>query len=120
MADRPYIDELSLFLYIVALVAGGIGGAGAAALVAQRRDHVRWLTLAAHLIHGAILGVLLLAFGWMVGIDPGTRGELVGYSMAGGFVGALLMGGSQIGVRAVLRRFGYELEVSLRPRDGDE
>lgn len=120
MADRPYLAEITLFLYIVAAIAGGLGGAGAAAFVAQRREQVRWLTLAAHLIHGVLLGVLFLAFGWTVGLDPETRGEVLGYSMVAGFGGALVMGGSQVGVRAVLRRFGYELEVSLRPRDGGE
>ncbi|MFP4615571.1 MAG: hypothetical protein ACLFRB_06815 [Thiohalorhabdus sp.] len=118
---RDPLETITLLMYLIAAISGGMGGAAAAGYQVLRDGRLRLLTALAYLVVGAVLGVLVLAYGWMVGVEPYTWGDLIGHSMVAGLIGSASLAGSSIGAQMVLRKLGWEVEINVhrRERDGD-
>lgn len=113
------LGEFSLgVLYAIAVVSGALGGCAAGAFYTRRQQrNLTWALLATYIIFGVVFSVITFTASAVFKYDLDTVHELVLISMMGGFGGSLALFSANWTVKAVFRRLGVELEITLRKRD---
>ena len=120
MNDREQVGLVEAVVYAIAMVAGGIGGAGAAALALLRGRPVTGVYVAAYVVLGAVGGAIA------VGLDYWTLSALLGEHVAAvlaagpileratlaGFSVCATMVGINVGVARILRAAGIRIVMT--------
>lgn len=113
------VDWLTLVMYALAAISGGLGGGAVASHGVLRGQPPRSSYVIAYVIIGMMFGVLMLAYGSLFGADTASLDKLIGHAVLAGAVGSMLLASSNLSARWVLKRLGIEIEVTIK-RSGDE
>lgn len=114
----------SAFLYLISMLSGGAGGAGAASWhVLAGRPVTRQLLLA-YIVVGVVVGVFVDAWVMVWAITAGIGGELIhhliGLGLGSGFLASTALALIRKIACIALKWKGIEVEVKLRdPGRGD-
>ena len=73
----------------------------------------------AYALIGILFGVLALAYGSVFGTDTTSIDDVIRTSAIAGSAGALVLAGSNLSARLILKRLGIEIEVTVRKKDED-
>lgn len=113
------IEYITLLMYALAAISGGLGGCAAAGHHILRGQQPRASYVLAYGIIGVLFGVLALAYGGLFGAAVTTMDALIGQSVLAGAVGSITLASSNLSARWVLKKLGIEVVVSVRRRDED-
>ena len=109
-------DTSLLLLYIIAAIAGGLGGCGAAAFYATHNASVRMIFVVAYIMLGMVFGIIALAVAatWEFTPNVSTLHELILYAVLSGAAGSLALVSANATIMILLRRLGIELQITIR------
>lgn len=111
-------DELRmrlLLLYLIAGIAGALGGCGAGAVMAlTSKTTIRRMQVVAYVIIGLVSGLFVLAFGYLFGIETDSPESLARWALVMGLTVPIALFSHNMAISAVLRKFGFEIEFTLR------
>lgn len=110
-------EWLTLMLYALAAVSGGLGGCAIAGHHILRGRSTRLSYVLAYGIVGMVFGVLMLAYGSIFGVEAASLDRLIGQSVLAGALGALTLASTNLSARLVLKRLGIEVIVTVRRSD---
>lgn len=116
MPDKT-LEWLTLMLYALAAVSGGLGGCAVAGHHILRGRSMRTSYALAYGIVGMVFGVLMLAYGSFFGVEAASIDRLIGQSVLAGMVGSLALASTNLSARWVLKRLGIEVIVTVRRSD---
>lgn len=119
MLDKQ-IEWLTLALYALAAVSGGLGGCAVAGHHILRGRSMRASYALAYGIVGMVFGVLMLAYGSVFGADAASLDRLIGQSVLAGAAGSIALASTNLSARWVLKRLGIEVIVTVRRSDDKE
>lgn len=114
----PTRDQAILLVYAIATISGGLGGCTVAAhrLLSGREMRVSFAL--AYALIGSVFGILTAAYGAVI-LDFTSAQDIIGPAVLAGSGGAIALSGANITARAVLKRLGVEIVVSVKDtRDG--
>lgn len=104
-----------LLLYLVAAIAGALGGCGAGAMLAlTSKSAIRAMQVVAYATIGFTCGMFVLAFGYLLGLDTDDPAVLVRWSLLLGMTVPITLFSHNMAISAILRRFGFEIEFTIR------
>lgn len=118
MSREPEIvSALEALLYAIAMIAGGIGGAGAVALAVVRGRPVTGIYVVAYMILGAVAGGILAGLDyWTLAGLFGERvagvfatGPILGRAMLAGFTMTATLAGLNLGIAKLFARAGVRI-----------
>lgn len=116
---NKFIDPLLALLYAIAAISGALGGCAVAIRTMKAESHAKTVFLGAYVILGFVFGIVTLATVFITGHAPDDVHQLILMTGAGGAAGTMALATSNWAVRAVLKRFGLEVQVTFR-KDADE
>lgn len=133
MNERDPVGLIEALAYAIAMVAGGVGGAGAAALALIRGRPVTGVYVAAYVVLGAVGGGISVGLDfWALSALLGERvaavlstGPILERATLAGFSIGVAMAGINIGIGRILRSAGFRIVLtrddpdSPRRRDTD-
>lgn len=111
---RGIIEWVTLIMYALAAISGGLGGGAVASHGVLRGQPPRSSYVVAYVIIGMMFGVLMLAYGSMFGADTASLDKLIGHAVLAGAVGSMLLASSNLSARWILKRLGIEIEVTIK------
>lgn len=110
-------EHLTMLLYAIAAISGGLGGCAAAGYQTLKGSRPRASFFLAYVSLGVLFGALTFAYGATFGIGINSLDTLIGPSMLAGFGGSLSLASSNISARWLLHRLGVEVEVTVKRKD---
>ena len=113
------IEHITVLLYALAAISGGLGGCAIAAHDVLRGGRPRLSFVMAYAIIGSVFGVLSLAYGSWFGVESRTTDHVIGNSVLIGAMGSAVLASTNLSARWVLKRLGVEIEVNIKRR-GDK
>lgn len=116
MMPERILEQITILLYALAAISGGLGGCAIAAHDVLRGGKPRLSFLLAYGIIGAVFGVLGLAYGSWFGMNNETTDHIIGNSVLIGAMGSAVLASTNLSARWVLKRLGIEVEVSIKRR----
>lgn len=124
---EPALSWSDALLYIIAMLAGGIGGAGASSLALLRGRPVTALYVLAYIILGGVLGGIAVASdSALVALGLGNMtgamfadGGVIHRGLLFGFAGTAMLAGLNLGIARLLRARGWTVSIAQR-HTGDE
>jgi len=112
------IEHITVLMYALAAISGGLGGCAVAAHDVLRGGRPRLSFIFAYAIVGSVFGVLALAYGSWFGVETKTTDHLIGNSVLVGAFGSAVLASTNISARWVLKRLGIEVEVNIKRKGG--
>ena len=120
MNDREQVGLVEAVVYATAMVAGGVGGAGAAALALLRGRPVTGVYVAAYVVLGAVGGAISVGLDyWTLSVLVGERfaavlatGPVLERATLAGFSMCAALVGINIGVARFLRAAGLRVVLT--------
>lgn len=113
-------DFWFLVLYAIAAISGGMGGCASALYYLTHKDsRATKAFIVAYIILGLMFGVITIALLILSDRGPSDVHELILFSFAGGVVGSVGLLSTNWTVRAVLRKFGLDVQLTIRPDDAE-
>jgi len=112
------IEHITLFMYALAAISGGLGGCAIASHNLIRGNPTRVSYFMAYGIIGVAFGILALAYNQFLGINAGDIDSVIGKSILAGAAGSVVLASSNISARWILKRLGIEVQVTVT-RKGD-
>ena len=125
MPEKIVLGNISLsdfaigVLYAIATISGALGGCAAGMHYYANTKTAKWAFVIAYVILGAIFGVIFFAGASVYNFRVGSVHELVLYSTGAGSAGSIMLFSANWTVKAIFRRLGVEVEVTLR-RDKED
>lgn len=114
------VSELTLgILYAIATIAGALGGCAAGMHYYANAKTARAAFILAYVILGGIFGVVFFAGASVLNFSVASIHELVLYSLVAGSAGSVMLFSANWTVKAIFKRLGVEVEVTLR-KGGEE
>ena len=110
------VEHVTLFMYALAAISGGLGGFAIASHSLIRGNPTRASYFLAYGVLGVAFGVLALAYGHFFGMNSGSIDRVVGNSVIAGAVGSVVLASTNISARWILKRFGIEVQVTVKRR----
>ena len=115
-SGRFVVEKLSwleLIAYSVAAVGGALGGCAVAShgLLSNNKKDIRMAQFFAYMILGTMGALLSFSYSLFA---YESIGDILGSSLLSGYSFAILLGAGNVTARAVLRRFGKEVQVTIR------
>lgn len=112
---RGWFQMRLLLLYTIAAIAGALGGCGAGAVLAlTSKTKVRQMQIVAYIVIGLVTGLFVLSFGYLFGVDTDNEPTLARWALLMGLMVPLSLFSQNYAISAVLKRFGFEMEFTLR------
>lgn len=116
---KHVIDFAEVLLISIFLAAGGLGGCAAASKQLAAGKVFRWSIFIAYVILGMFFGALTYGVHHLFGWNHSTDAILI--SSIVGFAGVLIITGSNISAKFILRKLGIEVNVSIeKVKKGDK
>lgn len=108
------MGKVELLLYLIATVAGALGGCAAAShrLLRQGGDKV-WMYFLAYSIIGTFFGVLSFAAHSVILTPYSGIHELTMFSLVYGFGGAIALAATNLSAKFILKKLGVEIDVRV-------
>jgi uncharacterized membrane protein YgdD (TMEM256/DUF423 family) len=114
------LDYTMASLAAIAAIAGAMGGFGAAGLmILGSKTAVRWVQAFAYVAIGVIAGLLTFLFGELFHIDTHNTVDVIRWSAAVGLCLPIALFSKNLVVTAMLRRFGWEIQFTVRKKTED-
>ena len=108
------MGKLELLLYLIATIAGALGGCAAAShRLLRQGDDKFWMYLLAYSIIGTFFGVLSFAGHATIGTPYAGIHEATLFSLVYGFGGAVALAATNLSVKFILKRLGIEIDVRV-------
>lgn len=109
-------DFWFLLLYAIAAISGAMGGCASALYhLSHGGKQAFYAFAAAYAFMGLVFGVITIAVLVMYGEGPKDIHELILFSFIGGGGGSIALLSTNWTVRAVLRKFGLDVQLTIRP-----
>ena len=111
------ISTIALGFIVIAAVSGAFGGCAAAAhhvLASQGKLTQRTIFFLSYAIVGAAMGIFVIGAANLFGLHFHTLEQFVLATMAAGFIGSLVLAGTNLTMRFLLKRLGIEVTMTLR------
>ena len=121
--DSKMGDFIVLLAYALAGISGAVGGCGAAGvhlLHPPNKLVLRLTHLVAYAIIGFIAGVMFAAYGLTFRADINALSQVVPGAIMAGFGITLALASTNFSTRWILRRFGIEVELTVRRTENEE
>lgn len=107
-----------MLLYLIAAIAGALGGCGAGAFMAlTTKRSIRRMQVVAYIVIGTVAGLFVLSFGFVFGLDTDKPDILARWALLVGLMVPISLFSQNYAISAVLRKFGFELEFTLRRKN---
>jgi len=119
MPDKAF-EWIAILMYALAAVSGGLGGCAAASHHILRGQQPRVSYVLAYGIIGMVFGVLMLAYGSMLGATVTSLDQLIGQAVLAGAAGSIALASTNLSARWVLKRLGIEVIVTMRRHKGGD
>lgn len=105
--------------YAISAVAGALGGCGSVAAVSIiDRKTLHAANVIAYTFLGMVSGLLVFAFGDLLGITHDEIRDLARHSLLVGFLVPCILAGHNFGIRLMLKKFGWDVQVTIRRDEG--
>lgn len=120
MIDKPTDGLWFMLLILIAAITGAIGGcAGAAHIFLSQDKPIRLIQVVAYGVIGMFLGLLsfgIMAAGKNLGlVDIRSVEALIGFCLAFGFGGSLMLSGTNLLIHWTTKHFGdWEIKFTAR------
>lgn len=113
------LSWVELIAYSIAGVGGALGGCAVAShgLLANNKKDIRLAQFFAYMILGTMGSLLTFSYSFFA---YESIGEILGPALLSGYSFAILLGAGNITARAVLRRFGKEIQITVRNIEGSD
>lgn len=109
------VSELTFgVLYAIATISGALGGCASGMHYYATAKTAKASFVLAYMILGAIFGVIFFAGASVFSISVATVHELILYSIGAGTAGSVMLFSANWTVKAIFKRLGVEVEVTLR------
>lgn len=112
------IDFSLLVLVLVAMIAGGLGGAAVAGHHVLRGRALSMAYIFAYLVVGAVVGVVAALVGVMYAGFEQTE-QILTVSLMAGAAGSALLAAGNLSLRFILKQLGVEVVVSISDKRKD-
>ncbi len=104
-----------LLLYLIAGIAGALGGCGAGAIMAlTNKKTISGMQVISYIIIGMISGLFVFAFGYLFALDTDNPAVLSRWALLMGITVPISLFSHNMALSAVLKKFGFEIEFTLR------
>lgn len=120
MMDDKDFEFWLVILYAIAAISGGMGGCASALyhLKNKNNDHVATKAfMIAYIILGLVFGILTITLLILADRGPADVHQLILFSFGGGVVGSVGLLSTNWTIRAVLRHFGIDVQLTIKPTE---
>lgn len=113
-------DSATMLLYVIAAIAGGLGGCAAAAYYTTHTSAPRLHFTIAYVLLGAVFGIVALSAlaVWPV-MELDSLHHVILYALLSGSAGSLALISANVTIMVILKRLGIELQITMR-KSGEE